>query len=51
MGGVWEREIRTIRKLMSSVSKEQTMDDEGLMTLFCVVESMVDGRPHNCGVR
>lgn len=28
-GGVWERQIRTIRKIMCSVAKEQTQSDEG----------------------
>ena len=32
-GGVWERCIRTIRKVMSALLKEQVLDDEGLATL------------------
>ena len=44
-GGVWERCIRTTRKLMNAISKEQTLDDEGLITLMCEVESIINGRP------
>lgn len=44
-GGVWERCIRTVRKVMTALAKEQVMDDEGLNTLMCEVESIVNGRP------
>ena len=45
MGGVWERCIRTVRKVMAALVKEQILDDEGLSTLMCEVESIVNGRP------
>ncbi|XP_023930376.1 uncharacterized protein LOC106172270 [Lingula anatina] len=45
MGGSWERQIRTIRKILSGVMREQTLDDEGLSTLMCTVESIVNSRP------
>ena len=45
MGGVWERQIRTVRSVLNSVLSQQAPDDEGLMTLFCCVESIVNGRP------
>ena len=45
MGGVWERQIRTVRKVLSSLMKEQTLDDEGLSTLMCQVEEIVNSRP------
>jgi hypothetical protein len=45
MGGVWERQIRTVRKVLDGVTKQQTMDDEGLATLMCLVESIINGRP------
>ena len=45
MGGVWERLIRTVRKVLRAVMKEQVVDDEGLSTLLCVVEAIVNGRP------
>ncbi|XP_014676416.1 PREDICTED: uncharacterized protein LOC106816352 [Priapulus caudatus] len=45
MGGVWERQIRTVRKVLNSTVHEQTVGDEELMTLMCLVESIVNGRP------
>lgn len=44
-GGVWERCIRTVRKVLTALLKEQTLTDEGLLTLMCEVESIVNGRP------
>ena len=44
-GGVWERCIRTVRKVMRAVIKEQLLDDEGINTLMCEVEAIVNGRP------
>lgn len=43
-GGVWERIIRIIRKAMNSVVREQTLDDEGLNTLMCEIEYMINDR-------
>ena len=40
-GGVWERCIRTVRKIMNAICK----DDEGLLTLMCEVEATTNGRP------
>ena len=45
MGGVWERQIRTVRKVLNSILKDQVLDDERLSTLFCEVEYIVNGRP------
>ena len=44
-GGVWERCIRTIRKIMNTTVKQQTLDDEGLATLLCEIENVINGRP------
>ena len=44
-GGVWERCIRTFRKILVALMKEKPLDDEGLTTLMCEVELIVDGRP------
>ena len=44
-GGVWERCIRTARKVMKALLKQQVLDDEALNTLMCEVESIVNGRP------
>lgn len=43
--GLWERCIRTVRKVMNALMREQVLDDEGLSTLICEVESTVNGRP------
>jgi len=45
MGGVWERQIRSIRKVLNSILKDQILTDESLNTLFCEVESVINGRP------
>ena len=45
MGGVWERQIRTIRDTLCGLFKLQTFDDEALMTLMCLVESILNSRP------
>jgi len=37
VGGVWERQIRSIRRILSVLLKEQSIDD--LSTRFCIVET------------
>ena len=44
-GGIWERLIRSIRRVISSVIKEQVLDDDGLHTLMCEVEAILNSRP------
>lgn len=44
-GGVWERCICTVRKVLNAITKEQVLDDERLYTLMCKVEAIVNGRP------
>ena len=44
-GGVWERIIRSVRRVLNSVLGEQVLDDDGLQTLMCEVESTLNGRP------
>lgn len=43
----WERQIRTIRRILASVLSEfpDWMDDETLRTLFCEVEGIVNSQP------
>jgi len=45
MGGVWERQIRTIRRILKALLKEQLVTDEALVTLMAEVESIVNSRP------
>lgn len=45
MGGVWERLIRSIRKVLTSVANEQTLTDETLHTFMCLAENIVNSRP------
>ncbi|XP_028519536.1 uncharacterized protein LOC114576662 [Exaiptasia diaphana] len=47
MGGTWERQIRTVRTVLSSLLKTQgtQLDDEGLRTLFVETENIVNSRP------
>lgn len=46
-GGVWERQIRSVRNIMAALMKENghSLDDESLCTLLCEVEAVVNGRP------
>lgn len=44
-GGVWERCIRTIRKVLNALLKEQTLNDESLLTLMAEVEGVINSRP------
>ena len=47
MGGVWERQIRTVRSVLSSLLKDVPgrLDDESLRTLLTEVEAIVNSRP------
>ena len=46
-GGVWERQLRSIRKILLAVAGGEmfTMDDEQLSTFLCIVESIINSRP------
>lgn len=44
-GGVWERIIRMIRKVLSSVLRQQSLDDEGFQTVLCEAEAMLNDQP------
>ena len=44
-GGIWERCIRTVRKILLSLLREQITDDESLATLMCEVEGIMNSRP------
>lgn len=44
-GGVWERQIRTVRKLLNAIIKEQVMNNESFNTPMCKVEAVNNSRP------
>lgn len=44
-GGVWERLIRMVRKVLFSVLQQQSLDDERLHTILCEVEAILNDRP------
>ncbi|XP_077986124.1 uncharacterized protein LOC144440612 [Glandiceps talaboti] len=44
-GGVWERQIRTIRQLLQVIVKQQKLTDESLRTFLCEVEHTINSRP------
>jgi len=44
-GGIWERMIRSVRKILGVLSKEQLVNDETLSTLLCEVERILNDRP------
>ena len=46
-GGVWEHLIRSTRKILYSLLREQNvkLSEESLQTLFCEVEAIMNGRP------
>ena len=48
-GGVWERQIRTIRKILHALLSEQSIKtcqkEEQLHTLMCKVEAIINSRP------
>jgi hypothetical protein len=44
-GGVWERQIRSLRKILNSTISQQRLDDESLSTVMCEVEAIMNGRP------
>ena len=43
--GIWERCIRTTRKILNTLLNEQVLNDEGLLTLMCEVEAVINGLP------
>lgn len=47
MGGVWERQIRTAREVLSGALKDMhhSLNRSGLHTLFCEVSSIMNSRP------
>ena len=44
-GGVWERMIRLVRRVLSSVLRQQTLDDDGLHTVLWPPLYILNDRP------
>lgn len=44
-GRVWERCIRTVRKVGKAILNEQHLHDEGLIAVVCEAEAIVNVRP------
>ena len=46
-GGVWKRQIRSIRSILSSLIREHgnRLNDEALRTLLCETEAIINSRP------
>ena len=45
MGGVWERQIRSVRRILSTIMTEQVPTSEMLTTLLVIVEGIINNRP------
>lgn len=43
--GVWERLIHFIRKILNSTLRVQMLDEEGLCTVLCEVEAILNSQP------
>lgn len=46
MGGIWERQIRSVRSVLSALleSNGKKMNDEALRTFMCKAEAVVNSR-------
>ena len=44
-GGAWERQIRSIRRVLNGLGLVQVMSDETLCTLMCEAEAVLNARP------
>ena len=42
MGGVWERQIRTVRRVLAGLSREQLLTDESLHTFMIMAEGIIN---------
>ena len=45
MGGVWERQIRSVRRVLSTIMTEQIPTSEMLTTLLVIAEGIINNRP------
>jgi hypothetical protein len=45
MGGIWERVIRSIRRILKALLQEQVVNDEALLTFMTETERILNHRP------
>lgn len=45
MGGIWERVIRSIRRILQSMLTQQSVTDDVLLAVMIEVESILNSRP------
>ena len=45
MGGVWERQIRTVRRVLAGLTREQVLGKDELHTLLTTTDSIVNNSP------
>ena len=45
MGGAWERQIRSVRRVLNAIMRDGVVDDERLLTVMCEAEAIINGRP------
>ena len=45
MGGVWERIVQSVKKILKALVSEQIVNDESLLTLMAETESILNSRP------
>ena len=47
MGGAWERQIRTTRRILDTLLRKHgnRLNDESLQTVMCEVEAVINSRP------
>ena len=45
MGGAWERQIRSVRRVLNAIMRDGVVDDERLVTVMCEAEAIINGRP------
>ena len=45
MGGVWERIVQSVKRILKALLREQLVNDESLLTLMAETESVINSRP------